>query len=262
MKSIDAWAGIDVAFAKRKRLPVSVCVWEGNRLIPRPVADRSAPIPPRGEGNAVALDREAVERFADETADYLRELERYFKVSIRRVAIDAPSDPKSNTLKRRKAEEALDARGIHCFTTPSADEFAAIREKAQTHLRNGGAESRLPHANQLWMLVGFALFERLRRDWECLEMFPQATVFVLGASATHKSKPGGVAAQLKAIAGVTGWPDPPNELLLKAAVHGPVHDGLDAYASAWIAALGVQQRIGLGMFPTDVIWVPRMGPAA
>lgn len=258
---MDAWVGIDVAFAKRKRLPVSVCVWEGNRLIPRPVADRDAPVPPRGQGNAVALDREAVERFADETAAYLRELEMYFGVSIRRIGIDAPSDHKLNALKRRKAEEALDARGIRCFTTPSADEFAAIREKAQTHLRNGGAEFRLPHANQLWMLVGFALFERLRRDWECLEVFPQATMFMLDASATHKSKPGGVAAQLKAIARVTGWPDPPNELLLKTAVHGPVHDGLDAYASAWIAALGVQQRIGLGMPPTDVIWVPCTGRA-
>ncbi len=126
----------------------------------------------------------------------------YFGVSIRRIGIDAPSDHKLNALKRRKAEEALDARGIRCFTTPSADEFAAIREKAQTHLRNGGAEFRLPHANQLWMLVGFALFERLRLDWECLEVFPQATMFMLDASATHKSKPGGVAAQLKAIARV------------------------------------------------------------
>ena len=63
---MDAWVGIDVAFAKRKRLPVSVCVWEGNRLIPRPVADRDAPVPPRGQGNAAALDREAVERFAEE----------------------------------------------------------------------------------------------------------------------------------------------------------------------------------------------------
>lgn len=256
---MDAWAGIDVAFAKRKRLPVSVCIRDGKRLIPLPVANRDAPVPPRGRGNAVALDPEAVAEFADGTAAYVRQLETHFGVSIRRIALDAPSDPKPNGLKRRKAEEALDARGIHCFTTPSSDEFAAIREKAKTHLRNGGAESRLPHANQLWMLVGFALFERLRREWECLEVFPQATVFVLGASATHKSEPGGIAAQLKAITSVTGWPDPPNERSLKAVVHGPVHDGLDAYMSAWVAALGVQQRTGLGMPTTDVIWVPRTG---
>jgi hypothetical protein len=107
------------------------------------------------------------------------------------------------------------------------------------------------------MLVGFALFERLRREWECLEVFPQATAFVLGANSTHKSKVGGVTAQLGAVARLTGWPDPPHARSLRGVVHGPAHDGLDAYLSAWVAALRTKQRTALGVPPTDVIWVPK-----
>jgi len=258
---VDAFVGIDLAFAKRKRLPVALCSWEAGRLIPRRIAERGAPDPPRGAGNVAALDRSTVDRFADETAAYLRRLEAYFRVSIRRVAIDAPSDPRPETIKRRRAEEALDARRISCFTTPSVSEFAAIREKAQEHLRAGGAEARLPHANQLWMLVGFTLFERLRRDWECLEVFPQATAFVLGAGSTHKSRPGGVEAQLTAAAQHTGWPKPYSDHVLRGVVHGPAHDGLDAYLAAWVAALRPADRIALGISPNDVIWVPAVGPA-
>src|SRR5882672_4834359 len=148
-EQMDAFVGIDVAFAKRKRLPVSICVWDTGRLIPLQIAERDAPLPPRGSGNVAALDSRVVAQFADETADHLRQLEAHFRVSIRRIAIDAPSDPKPDGVQRRKAEQALDARGIRCFTTPSSGEFAAIREKATTHLRGGGAESRLPHANQI-----------------------------------------------------------------------------------------------------------------
>jgi len=144
---MNAFVGIDVAFAKKKRLPISVCVWNTNRLIPLPVAERRAPPPPRGAGNVASLDNTTVSKFADETATYLRQLETHFCVSSRRVAIDAPSDPKIYGSQRRKAEEALDARGISCFTTPSSSEFEVIGQKVRDHLRRGGAESRLPHAN-------------------------------------------------------------------------------------------------------------------
>ena len=117
---------------------------------------------------------------------YLRDVERHFAVRIQRIGIDAPSRARSNEIKRRRAEVALDSRRISCFTTPSTEDFVRIREKAVAHLATGGAESRLPHANQLWMLVGFALFERLGREWECLEVFPQATVCALRANAIHK----------------------------------------------------------------------------
>lgn len=255
---MDAFAGIDVAFRKRKRLPVALCIWDADRFVPLPVTERGAPDPPRGAGNATALDSVAVTRFADDTATYLRRLEEYFSVRIRRVAIDAPSDPRAGSLNRRRAEEALDALRISCFTTPSADELVQIREKAAVHLRAGGAESCLPHANQLWMLVGFALFERLRHDWECLEVFPQAIVYVLGASATHKTKPGGVFTQLAAVARLTGWPSPPAESLLRTVAHGPTHDGLDAYLAAWVAGLRPEQRSALGAPPDDVIWIPSL----
>src|SRR5438309_1020735 len=99
--AMDAFVGIDLAFRKRKRLPTSVCIWEAGRLIPLPVADRWAPDPPRGAGNVAALEPTAVAQFADETAAYLQRLEAHFHVSIRRIAIDAPSDPRPCGLKRR-----------------------------------------------------------------------------------------------------------------------------------------------------------------
>lgn len=257
----DAFAGIDVAFRKRKRLPVALCVWDADRFVPLPVTERGAPDPPRGAGNATALDSTVVKRFADDTAVYLRRLEEHFKVRIRRIAIDAPSDPRPDNLKRRRAEEALDARHINCFKTPSAAELVQIQEKAGAHLRAGGAESCLPHANQLWMLVGFALFERLRRDWECLEVFPQAIACALDASTTHKSKPGGVLTQLAAIARLTGWPSPAVESSLITVAHGPTHDCLDAYLAAWVAGLRPEQRSPLGAPPDDVIWIPSLAAA-
>ena len=195
----SAFVGIDVAFAKRKRLPVALCVWDQGRLVPRPVLEQHDLSPPRGQGNVVAaLDPGSLVEFADEVVAYLRRLEDRYGVSIRRIAIDAPSDPRSHHLGRRRAEEALDARRISCFNTPSAAGFRRIREKVRMHLRAGGRESNLPHANQLWMLVGFALFERLRRRWECLEVYPQATVCLLGANVRHKKKIGVVSAQLAA----------------------------------------------------------------
>jgi hypothetical protein len=203
-----------------------------------------------------AIDPSVVERFSQETATYLRKLETHFGVSISRIAIDAPSDPRQNDLKRRAAEKALDSHHISCFTTPSADEFQTIKRKVRAHLQAGGLESRLPHANQLWMLVGFALFARLRREWECIEVFPQATMCLLGANEVHKSKAGGVSKQLAAAARFTGWPEPAQELELKPVVCGPTHDGLDAYLAAWIAALGEDKRMALGNPPDDVIWVP------
>jgi hypothetical protein len=253
---MDAFAGIDVAFAKRKRLPVSLCVRDERGVIPLPVAAAGAPNPPRGRGNAATLRENVVADFAEEVAEYLRQLETYFAVKIRRIGIDAPSDPRATNASRREAETALDLRRISCFTTPSSADFVRIRQKAFAHLEAGGSEPCLPHANQLWMLVGFALFERLRREWDCLEVYPQATVCVLGANALHKSQRGGVDAQLAVIAQFTGWPKPPREASLKAVLHGPAHDGLDAYMSAWVAALEINERVAFGRPPGDAIWVP------
>lgn len=256
---VDAFVGIDLAFAKGKRLPVALCVWESGELRPRHAALAGTPGPPRGAGNVAALDPECVADFAEDVATYLRRLEEHFAVTIRRLAIDAPSAPRQEHLARRRAETALDAKGISCIPTPSSAQFAAIREKVLRHLQSGGDESHLPHANQLWMLAGFALFERLQREWECLEVFPQATAAVLGANLVHKSKPGGVAAQLKAAARHTGWLQASAEEALIGVAFGPAHDRLDAYLSAWVAALPPEQREPLGTAPNDVIWVPTLG---
>lgn len=258
---MGGYVGIDVAFAKGKRLPVAFCVWQNGGLIPLPIACREAPVPPRGMGNAATLIPSHVGAFAEDTAKYLRELEAYTGIPIKRIAIDAPSGPKARGAHRRKAEKALDALGISCFTTPSEEEFLQIADKARRHLQSGGAVSRLPHANQLWMLAGFALFKRLALEWECLEVFPQATAFTLGVATVHKSKAGGVETQLTAAASMTGWPETVERSVFKSRVYGPPHDGLDAYLAAWIAALEPEKRTGIGLAPDDVIWVPAPKPA-
>lgn len=44
--AMDAFLGIDVAFAKRKRLPVAAVRWAADVLMPWRLADRDAPAPP------------------------------------------------------------------------------------------------------------------------------------------------------------------------------------------------------------------------
>jgi hypothetical protein len=76
--AMEAFAGIDVAFAKGKRLPVCLCVWNDRRLTPLPLAARDVPAPPRGHGNVASVDSSTVSGFADATALYLRLLEKHF----------------------------------------------------------------------------------------------------------------------------------------------------------------------------------------
>ena len=257
----DAFVGIDVAFAKRKRLPVSVCTWRDGRLVPE--ALRLLPLtPPRGQGNVATLDETRVSEFVREAVDYVLQVCNELQLTPRRIAIDAPSAPRAEGVRRRAAEAAMDEAGISCFTTPTATEFADIREKVRGHLAGGGPENRLPHANQLWMLVGFRLFEELSKIAPCIEVFPQATARVLGAGSVHKGKVGGVEAQLAEAARDTGWPankaaDPD----FSDIGFGPAHDRLDAYLSAWVAALEEGDRIPFGKPPGDVIWTPRLGLA-
>lgn len=252
----DAFAGVDVAFAKNKRLPVSVCVWRNGILEPL-LLRKGSLCPPQGQGNTKTLNDEIVTIFANQTAKYLRDVERDQGVTIRRIAIDAPSAPKINGALRREAEKGLDERGIRYITTPDAREFIAIRAKARAHLLNKGEESRLPHANQLWMLVGFELFRRLREEWECLEVFPQAIAKTLGAADVHKSKNSGLLCQLSAAARFTEWPKPVSTDSLKDIGYGNPHDKLDAYLAAWVASLGIKDREAIGNPPDDVIWVQR-----
>ena len=257
----NAFVGIDVAFAKRKRLPVSVCTWRDGRLVPE--ALRLLPFePPRGQGNVATLDETRVSEFVRDAVDYVLRVCDELRLTPRRIAIDAPSAPRAEGVRRRAAEAAMDEAGISCFTTPTATEFDGIREKVRRHLVEGGPENRLPHANQLWMLVGFRLFAELADVAPCIEVFPQATARVLGAGRVHKGKAGGVEAQLAEAARHTGWPaDNPVDPHFSDIGFGPAHDRLDAYLSAWVAGLEENDRIPFGSAPDDVIWTPRLGLA-
>jgi len=180
---MKAYVGIDVAFAKKKYLPISVCFHKYGRLCP------------------ILL----------------------------------------------KSKFAI---------TPDTNQFEVIKSKALTHLENGGEQSRIPHANQLWMLVGFELFQTLCQKWECIEVFPQAIVKTLGAGKIYKSKIEGLIKQLSAISGFTGWPEAISKSCLNDIGFGSFHDKLDAYLSAWVASLNMNEREPIGSPPNDVIWVP------
>lgn len=182
---MDVFLGIDVAFAQKKRLPIVIAQWQSGRLVPIPL--QKLPFqPPRGLGNAATLDEAAVKRFANQAVDYVEAVCHHLNATPVRIALDAPSMPTPHGETRRKAERALDAAGISCFATPSPEAFERIKSKVRVHLDAGGPVNRLPHANQLWMLVGFELYQAFSRVAPCLEVFPQATVKLLGAAGIYK----------------------------------------------------------------------------
>jgi len=88
----ESFIGIDLCFAKRKFLPISICTWNNGRLIPE--ALRQLPIrPPRGSGNAATLDQDQVQKFTEQVAVYiLARLRRFNPISsyFRRVPCAKP----------------------------------------------------------------------------------------------------------------------------------------------------------------------------
>ena len=252
-----AYVGIDVAFRKRRYLPVSVCVRDSGRLTPVPLRNHTNK-PPRGRGNVATLEDIVIQQFAEEAATFLENVAQVHNLNIVRIGIDAPRDYRPENMPRRYAEKALKNERIDYIKTPSKQDFDQIRQKARNHIVNGGSESRLPHANQLWMLVGFALFQGLSRIAECIEVYPQAIVKTINSGDIHKSKHEGFEAQITAAAQYTGWSDK-HELksyLMKSG-YGKRDDKLDAYLSAWVASVDMNDRIPLGRCPNDVIWVPK-----
>ncbi len=253
----SAYVGIDVAIAKGKHLPVVVSTLEEGRLIPRPLK-RLGVAPPRGSGNTKVLDPAWRRSFAIETKRYLLQVCDRLGLTPMRIAIDAPSSPRAAHDRRRAAELALDHAGISCYTTPSMAEFESIRDAVNRHLEAGSPENRIPHANQLWMLAGFELFRELAEVAGCLEVYPQATVRVIGCGCRHKSAPNGVQEQLTAAARYTGWPtENTSERVLEEIAWGAPHDRLDAYLASWVASLSENDRSAFGKPPDDAIWVPR-----
>jgi len=125
----QALAGIDVAVAASKRLPVCVCVREGGRLVPLPPA-RATTGPPRGIGNAAA---------------HLRAVEAEYGVTIRCVALDAPRGPAPDG-RRRLSDLGWGVRGAPFFVAPDAAGWERARSQVRLHLAGGGSPARLPHA--------------------------------------------------------------------------------------------------------------------
>jgi len=212
-------------------------------------------------GNALTINEGVVEEFAEATAVYLRAVEERFRVKIARIAIDAPSDPKLPGAARREAELELDRQRISCFTTPDSKTFELIAQKVGRHLSAGGPHNRIPHANQLWMLVGFALFRSLRPSWHCIEIFPQAIAHALNQASLHKGTAEGLTRQLAAASLRTRWPEPYTPSALRPAGFGSLHDLLDSYLAAWVASLSEDELEPLGHPPDDVIWIPRRSAA-
>jgi hypothetical protein len=102
--TMDAFAGIDVAFAKGKRLPVCVCLRQGTPITPLLLVAARDLRPPTGRGNIGTLDPDVLVQFAGDVADYLHHIEQRFGVTIQRIGIDAPSDPRRADIPRRQAE--------------------------------------------------------------------------------------------------------------------------------------------------------------
>jgi len=220
MNQTPAFVGIDVAFSKQKKLPICISVLDGAKLTPLPLTGLPFEPPPRGSGNLATPDQTTINRFADDTVVFLRAAASHYNLAIKTVAIDAPRTD------RRACERAMDGMGISCFTTPSRDEFVSIRTRVRAHIASGGPETHLPHANQLRMQVGFALFERIQKDYDCLEVFPQATIRAIGGGLKHKSKSNGIQQQLSLVAQHTGWQPDVLEDHLKQTISSPLLDAL------------------------------------
>jgi hypothetical protein len=213
-----------------------------------------------GFGNAGTLIEENNFAYAAAIKNYIVDVCEEHNLTPARIAIDAPLIPKKNGLKRRLAERAFDSRKINCYATPSKEEFESISEIGKTHLNGGGEVSRLPHSNQIFMLAGFAIYQALKNVAECIEIFPHATVKLLGVAGKHKTKENQAYVQLHAMSKYTGWPSSKDEWnKVKNICSGDLHDKVDAYGAAWVASLDVEQRLALGeTSQNDAIILPRL----
>jgi predicted nuclease with RNAse H fold len=253
------FVGIDVAMAKRKRLPICVCELVDNVLQPLPLRSGFEK-PPHGMGNKSALDAHARNDFASKVSKWLQKLQKDRNLNISCIAIDAPSTYCDQNRDRRVCEKELDKKGISCFATPNKTQFEQKIQNAKKHLDDGKTEATMPNANQFWMLVGFALFEQLAKDgFCCIETYPQAIVHELNCSQNHKSTKDGYASQLKEAAKATSFKKP-EELqgALDKMGFGSKDDKLDAFLTAWVASIPTKMRKVYGRRPTDSIIVPDM----
>ena len=258
---MDVFIGIDVACAKGKYLPLVICSEENGRLIPLPLANYQIK-PPKGLGNALTLHDKVNKAFANDVANYMQTVCDAFHLNPVRIGIDSPLRPRANYLKRRVAEQALDKAWISCYTTPSTDDFEAIKANGIAHLEASKPIQNLPHAHQIFMLLGFALNERLSKVAECIEVYPHATVKQLGVADIHKSKGKQAELQLSAMSHHTDWPKTDDDWFeADKMCLGPMHDKVDAYSAAWVASLPEEKRVCYGEADKgDAIWIPKVKP--
>ena len=247
-----------MSVSRNKRVPVSACVREHNRLVPLELRDLKSPL---GPGNAAILWEKETAQFAKQTAEFLAEVAQCRKLEIVRIAIDAPRDYRSEDRGLRESEEELRKHGIAFFVTPSRTEFKEIRRRAREHLCKGGETSYLPSANRLWMLAGFQIWRALTAafaETEFLETHPHAISVRLKAAKPKKSSAAGFQSRLNAVCRLTGWESTDDlKHRLQKQGYGSSHDKLDAFLSAWVASLARDEREALGQLPNDAIWVPR-----
>ena len=256
---MKAYIGIDVSCAIKKRCPISICVKQDGRLVPLLLAKNKYQ-PPLGFGNAATLIEENNIAYANTIKNYILDVCKQFGLTPTRIAIDAPLLPKQKHIKRRLAERQLDSRKISCYATPSQSEFESIINKGKAHLKNGAEVSRLPHSMQIFMLAGFAIYQALKNVAECIEVFPHATVKLLGVAGKHKTKENQAYVQLQAISNYTGWPSSKSDWsTVKDICSGDQHDKVDAYGAAWVASLDDEHRLALGEPAlNDAIYLPRL----
>ena len=254
-----AYIGVDVSCAKKKKIPVVICIKKDGRLEPLPLS--SLPfLSPEGHGNLNTLKPEMNEEYARAVKKYVERVCAHYSLQPAMIAIDSPLYPRVETIDYRLAEKALSQAGISCYKTPSASEFETIRQKANSHMERGGELSKLPHPMQIWMLAGFEIAQELASLAPVIEVYPQATIRRLLKNTPHKSKNGIAAQQLRAIARFTGWPATNDDWQkLRHICAGPLHDKVDAYSAAWVASLKQNEREVFGSVEdNDAIWVPAL----
>ena len=113
----------------------------------------------------------------------------------------------------------------------------------------------MPHANKIWMLYGFEIFEALRAiGHEVIEVYPYALVRALLPECPHNYR-----RKLESVATATNWMPLDLERALRRSVPGTKDDKLDAFMAAWVAGLHKHERRAHGndRDPNDAIWVPR-----
>lgn len=256
---MDAFIGIDLACAKNKYCPISICTIQEGRLIPLLLATELF-LAPRGSGNVATLNRDNNYRYANEIKHYILRVCETHNLTPKRIALDAPLMPKQRSLKRRLAEQELDRLRISCYATPSADDFDKIIAKGKAHIEQGGQISKLPHSMQIFMLAGFAVADALADVADVIEIYPQANAQILNVAAKHKTRQDQSLVQLQAISEYTGWPKASHEWESVGDIcKAPMHDKIDAYSAAWIASLPIGKRFPLGSVEdNDAIWVPQL----